>query len=631
MPKSQYISQIGENAIFQFNQQFTGFKKINSITDFIDGETTEKTITKLISYSLDNEETWSAWKTRTENLQLPIDKDINIRLGYEVSGTPSQTVIEIKEPIIDIEFIKDNIVCCCTCNSSVASKLFANGVNILGTSLITGNTLGTYDPYADMTNEVLFYQAFNQEISQTIGITTLYWRVSPQKRSGDIIFKEWTIIGKEPAKCVKIIVPENQFPDAKINFNIWGADYEFPFEIHIDKISWDTLFPNTMPQQGDVIYIDLADRIYEINSAYLWRGFMAVPLYYKCNLIKHQPKLGDISSQSVQDDIRQFIRTTDEIFGEATQKEELKLTKPLQYDVATIQSDPVRYLINKNLVIEETPIMNDWSLVSKFQYNLTGTSGSAIQYHQNIDFQADRSFACWFRPKMRTDKEVFTNNHVVDNNKVTIYISATSTLKLNQLLEIKNSDTTKNIVSISEIKDGVSFSYIGTKNPTSYRKVYRDNLISGTRSAFEVNVFDNQIEIWMSGQQYLMPYQFQDDWYPLVINASNQYGQLTCNLWQRSLGSKNDLTQFNNGSTQLKMVKEQTWNIQAFSFSSDEKWQLLSGETSITNIRIFNHLVEREKQSLLLNQNIIKDSQYVLLADNALPRLDIVTVSKATQ
>ena len=67
------------------------------------------------------------------------------------------------------------------------------------------------------------------------GFETNYYSVQPQSRSKDVVLKEWTLFDVVEEQCVKVMVPQNQFPDNKVNYDPFGISFEEPFEIHIDK------------------------------------------------------------------------------------------------------------------------------------------------------------------------------------------------------------------------------------------------------------------------------------------------------------------------------------------------------------------------------------------------------------
>ena len=54
-----------------------------------------------------------------------------------------------------------------------------------------------------------------------------------------------------------------------------------------------------------------------------------------------------------------------------------------------------------------------------------------------------------------------------------------------------------------------------------------------------------------------------------------------------------------------------TWN------TDNNSYKLLSSPIYITNVRIFKYMIAQEKQSAILNQNIVGDSELANVIDNA--------------
>jgi hypothetical protein len=53
-------------------------------------------------------------------------------------------------------------------------------------------------------------------------------------------------------------------------------------------------------------------------------------------------------------------------------------------------------------------------------------------------------------------------------------------------------------------------------------------------------------------------------------------------------------------------------------------FSLVGGTIGITNVRIWNESIEEEKQPLVLNQYVVRDSHLSLAIDNAIPPLRLV-------
>jgi hypothetical protein len=59
----------------------------------------------------------------------------------------------------------------------------------------------------------------------------MYARAVPMAVGKDVVLHEWTLYDVDEPCTIKVIVPNNEFPDSKINFNPFGLDFEMPFEV----------------------------------------------------------------------------------------------------------------------------------------------------------------------------------------------------------------------------------------------------------------------------------------------------------------------------------------------------------------------------------------------------------------
>ena len=62
---------------------------------------------------------------------------------------------------------------------------------------------------------------------------------------------------------------------------------------------------------------------------------------------------------------------------------------------------------------------------------------------------------------------------------------------------------------------------------------------------------------------------------------------------------------------------------------AEKNFQVLASNSELTNIRLFTETSEIEKQSNILNQNIVIDSQNALIIDNALPHLRLPFIAQS--
>jgi hypothetical protein len=132
-----------------------------------------------------------------------------------------------------------------------------------------------------------------------------------------------------------------------------------------------------------------------------------------------------------------------------------------------------------------------------------------------------------------------------------------------------------------------------------------------------------------------------DDWYGFVFNFSNIFKQYSVNVWQMLYDPENPdaqtsdlgIVHFKEGLISQKYTYEipsdieqsnqvETWK------SDNNSYKILGSPLYLTNLRIFQNMIEKEKQSAILNQNVVGDSQLAIIIDNAKPVLKLPKIAK---
>jgi hypothetical protein len=105
-------------------------------------------------------------------------------------------------------------------------------------------------------------------------------------------------------------------------------------------------------------------------------------------------------------------------------------------------------------------------------------------------------------------------------------------------------------------------------------------------------------------------------WHAIFINFSNTFKQLTLNLWKMQWDPVSKVP----ATTDLRLIYNKTVPFVPVDRSSDLKYFLEPSYMDLTNIRLFNRVAETDKQVFILNQNVVKDAQWAIIIDNALPQ-----------
>ena len=232
-----------------------------------------------------------------------------------------------------------------------------------------------WEPYK-LNKAIRLYKDLNLMVNSLFGHQASYYRVLPQGRSKDVFLMEYSLFSHDLPQCLKIVVPNNEFPDNKLNMGPFGVDFEIPFEVHIDREYYQKIFGDgSGPQKRDVIFFPNTNRAYEIQSSYLFRDFMNEPLYFKISLVKWLPKTNVEQTEEV-DSLESFSASAGRLFSDLIEDDELKTTNPQQYNVAYSTSDPVRSYIDQNQIINNEDLLNYYTKVSENSYRLQSTLNS---------------------------------------------------------------------------------------------------------------------------------------------------------------------------------------------------------------------------------------------------------------
>jgi hypothetical protein len=272
----------------------------------------------------------------------------------------------------------------------------------------------TFNPYA--VNKALnVYKDLSLMVNKIFGLDANYYSIQPQARGVDVVLREYTLFNVVSEKCVKLMVNQNQFPDNKINFDPFGLQFEDTFEVQMDKRYFESIFGRgSQPRKRDIIYFPLTNRIYEINSTYLFRDFMYSPVYFKMELKKYNPKSNTyFLDPAYKEELDGISLSAEKLFGDDIREEELKTTKPQQYatTINQLSQDPIRSYIYKDLPIIGYDLNNNWTIVLNNYYDMLGAFlddsefisdpgmyRNAIRYKMlpKITESEELSYSAWF-------------------------------------------------------------------------------------------------------------------------------------------------------------------------------------------------------------------------------------------
>jgi len=176
-----------------------------------------------------------------------------------------------------------------------------------------------YNPYANMDCAIQLYQNLSNTVACITGIPIYYFKLTPNKGSKDITFKEYALMNVESVKQIKLIVQDGQMPSSRPEFNDWGLDFNSDWVTEISKSMFATAFGMTaQPIEGDLIYIPMMKRMWMVNEAYEEKrdGFMWVATTFKVTLVKYQEK-GSVDLSDSESLVNELVKNKyEDLFGE---------------------------------------------------------------------------------------------------------------------------------------------------------------------------------------------------------------------------------------------------------------------------------------------------------------------------
>lgn len=553
------------------------------------------------SISQDNGRHWSEWtKLTTENLlAFPVDPIRFFHIKYSICLPADFNIADGPVKIYDIilsgnfqnvsvDYLNGGKL---GLRPEVANRPASQGItlsngganycqNVFGEST-SGSELGSnngsmiissadpnaaWNPYATEAATDL-YNNLSNIVSNTFGFTVTYFPVSPDAKGIDRVFHEYQLLNVDECGDVKVLVPENQFPDNQIKFTAFNLELFETFEIHITKDAFKSIFGiQRRPTKRDFLFFPEINRMFEVEHAQANRDFLNTSTYYRVTLKKYNKKANIKMSDSVESAVDSLTKNTtlDDLFG-IEKAAENKITNKEQYK--PLSNDVIRLNIDSNAVIYEENIYNASLIVSKTHYDFSEMTPAdiAVTYtraDQVLGKASNRAIQCWF------------NFSALDHEDVNEYVF------------IDNYDTTLSL---------------------GYKAWY----------------FDKKVYFKLNAETYELPVLTieQDIWYCLLINL-NQIGEtLDIHVFRRFTtldvtGAETDGTEL--ASSRLNELWHEQFAITPVEFTlEDFNTTIPASYMRLTNVRLFNEVIEDNSFTKVLNQYIIKKSNFLIFADNA--------------
>ena len=497
------------------------------------------------------------------------------------------------------------------------------------------------------------YNTFNNVANKMFGIEARWFRAVPQQRSKDVIFQEYTLYCvEETPLCIKVIVPDGNFPDSNYQYDLMGLEYNVPTEIQIDKRYWEEEAGfGTAPQKKDIVYLPLPHKLYQVESSYLKRGFMEQETTWVINLIKHMPEAARKEGDGLKETIDHYTVSEESLFGERINEDITKLVNDKQMSpLATTSEDKYKEL-DKKLKILTHNLDIYGIVVAESIYDLyTSDLFNAVTYKNSEDLictYMDRSITAWVNSRVDSGTEYNVRlissqsltppaNYIVEvrgGNK-RFGIGDSFTIYKSELLNLYAKVIDDNEASNGRyyvLIDDALISHLNSVkldwSSGNWKMRVKDPItildgINNTNTGFVVTLnADQYIKINYGSQEHIavIPNKLdQGRWYGFVVNIGNTWNQYNVHVWKESSSDRTAKLQSVFYET-LAFTPEET---------TVEKYTVDKSYSYMTNIRLFDSTIEEEKQVQELLSYFTQNADRALILDNCDPRFRAPYISQ---
>lgn len=650
--------------------RITGFSEILDI-----GSANRSNIYRRLRYST-NRGDWSLWYDFTEIdftelLDLSFDEaDVFFEIKYEYDDN---TYDQLAEPI-QVERIVLNVMS--TVDEEPVSDIQVQCSDEKCPALVTANE-AMFKPY-EMDSAIGIAHELSIQTNKIFGHQVIYFKTEPDRDGGDFIFKEWTLVKTTQRRCIKVIVPENKFPDNRPNYAEFGVDFEVPFEIHVDHVYFQQMFGrNSQPRKRDYLFFPILNRMYEIQGAYLYRGFMMEPMYWKIQLTKFHPNLDMHMKAEDRVFLDNLIISSDDLFGKEAGFQKNDALDSQQFKTISNKFDESRRSLHQDLRNKVLDFTYNYAPLIEYYYDVSSVVPTVKSYDlqsfgspnetksqivsngppaEVFAYQDSDIFKEWMANLLVTgDSNVNSNLTTVVPIKVNGPKDSHSVFGKYAIIEgyktiaLKKDDRKSVVVESDKIQfmqkqNAVVYkilaSTVSTPNMTFFELF---NFNRGTQDVTFIKGYDdiNKSGLIISGRivdqdgttgQLTIYVQINETihtfaigniqyakWYALIVPVSSQYGQVEVNLYS----FVQDLSNVKNFIGVNKIAIQNSYKkIGQFSFDTNSNFCLLGANMCVANVRLFNTMVKPEDHEFIISQLFVRDESVLAMIDNCRPRLN---------
>jgi hypothetical protein len=489
------------------------------------------------------------------------------------------------------------------------------------------NSAGFWNPY-EFQKATEWQNLLANQIAQMLGMVVEYHLTDPDGNGIDRVIHEQQLFNIVDMKTIKVLVPDNQFPENQIVINQFNLDLFDTFKINILKDEFKKAFGITKrPGQQDIIYFCQINRMFIIKHAQIHRDVMNSGIYYDVVLEKYEKRANVLNRmEESKNRIEELTRNTtiDDLFGFDEKNDMTKIANKIQLKPESF--DPIRSVINARTRMIREPIMNGDIKVIESYYDFANVAQTeyAVQYTKadnNVKESDNRSFIFWFNfpndysegkaisKKMIAGYDVSSNKYVMLNNMTGDTLIANSDdsytnsigykvwFQSNKIYYMINNTTH---VMDAPIMTDVWYALLinmDQRQRTCDMKLLRRNTVI-TVLLFQPDTYER---LEMEYDDPDLPYEINVNGFKPVDNIETTSTQAQATFVEMGSYSKS--------------------NVEPVQFSHNLDFTIFGSKMKLSNIRVMDDLVRPEFQQIVLNELVIKDAQHLILGDNATKKI----------
>ncbi len=429
--------------------------------------------------------------------------------------------------------------------------------------------------------QIQLYEELNKFVEGTNSWKVSYLLTDADQKGIDHVMHEQTVHNVIAMRDIQIIVPDNQFPVDTVNFSGLDLDLIQSFEVHILKDSFKKIFGvEFRPSKKDVLYLCDLNQLWEVEQMFPKRGFMNAEIYYRVMLKKYNDRLS-----------RQYANTPE---GQQAKDMINELTKYTTLDnlFGIDEHDEIKRNTKDNLSIVDRPSQ---------QYTDTPLLTIVKRMHDKTEI---------------IKNEIWNSTLTVSKSTYKMPIKS----KGLKLVEYNYQDNT---VEKGE-KRAISF-WFKTEdyNPTYYYSLF-NNYNETNLTGYKVFINQGALSFVFNNSTYSMPIPnfLNEVWYSILVNFDQVQRKLELAIYNRA----NEIG-IGLNSSRLVLFNKLLFDIEPDTFTHNEIIFIGGNDTNniignrknwyITNIRIWNNVIQKTNRHNVLNENVVTDAHLTLLIDNA--------------